>query len=162
MCLVQTRHQIPCILHRLNLHLKEETAPAGGSKKAPQPYIGLVGWPVAGVGETRAEQKNEDLVPAHSWTFISFFYPGEAGVVAGAWQGRPTNRGRTSANRGVFHATCGQKGRSIILHAPPSVSASGGLAAQSGGLERQVVGAGFCNGFPLGRTDGGRGRRAPA
>ena len=76
MCLVQTRHQILCILHRLNLHLKEGWARRGKQKKHP-PADADVHWIVEGgwdgEGETPAGRaKNEDLVPAQSWTFISF------------------------------------------------------------------------------------------
>ena len=62
MCLVQTRHQILCILHRLNLHLKEGWVLAGEAKKAPAaPADADVRWTVeggwGGEGETHAEQK---------------------------------------------------------------------------------------------------------
>ena len=60
MCLVQTRHQIPCILHRLNLHLKEGWVLGGEAKKHP-PADADVRWTVeggwGGEGETHAEQK---------------------------------------------------------------------------------------------------------
>ena len=84
---------------------------AGEAKKHPPADVHWIvegGW--GGEGETTAGRaKNEDLVPAQSWTFISFRQGTRSGAVASALQSPPSMSGGTCSKGGNSHATRGPK-----------------------------------------------------
>ena len=126
---------------------------AGEAKKHPPADVHWIvegGW--GGEGETTAGRaKNEDLVPAQSWTFISF------GRGPGAERWRVPCRVRRRCPEGPVP-------KEAIVTQPVVRNASVvvGRPARFSGLKRQVVGAGFCNGFPLDRGTRSRGRTDPS